>query len=405
MSTLQHQHILLAVTGGIAAYKALELARLLVQAGAKVTPLLTKAAQKFVTPLSLQTLSGSAVLSDLFADAEELEIGHIRIARSADLVLTAPATAQALSRAALGLATDYLGTLYLATRAPLIFAPAMNQAMWLHPATQDHLATLKQRGAIIWGPEEGNLACGEEGPGRLLAPAEILRRLEAYFTARSSLKGIRCLITAGPTQEPIDAVRYISNHSSGKMGYALAEALSEAGAEVILLHGPTSAPPPEGVTRYLTPSALEMLAQAKRLAPRCQVIIGAAAVADFSVKNAAAGKLKKINLTHLELRPNPDIIAELGQAKQKGQLVIGFAAETERLIEEATRKRKEKNLDWVVANQVNQVGGVFGAEENQITLVQAHGAEEWPRFNKKELARRLVKRIANHIQAKQKGEA
>ncbi|MDX2471137.1 MAG: bifunctional phosphopantothenoylcysteine decarboxylase/phosphopantothenate--cysteine ligase CoaBC [SAR324 cluster bacterium] len=385
-SPLKNKKILLCVTGGIAAYKALELTRLLIKAGAIVRPLLTKAAQEFVTPLSFQSLSGNKVLTDLFDLEAEQEIGHIEAARWPDLILVAPATAQTLTKGALGLSDDLLGTVLLASTCQLAFAPSMNPAMFENQSTAEHLELLKAKGALILGPDSGMAACGEEGLGRLLEPVAILTQLETHFTITGNLNGVHCLVTAGPTVEPIDSVRYISNYSSGMMGYALTEALLSQGATVDLISGPTQLEPPSGANFIPVKTAQEMYDAALSHSKAAKIIIASAAVADFRVKQASKQKLKKESMLTLELEQNPDIIKTLGLRKEKGQVLVGFAAETENLIENGKKKLIEKNLDLVVANDVNQSGGVFFQEKNQAVLILKLEEKPLPRMAKTQLA-------------------
>ena len=392
-SYLNNKKILLCVTGGIAAYKALELTRSLVKAGAIVRPLLTSAAQEFVTPLSFQSLSGNKVLTGLFDLDREQEIGHIEAARWADLILVAPATAQSVTKAALGLSDDLLGTILLASKCQLAFAPAMNPAMFENETTKEHLSLLAKKGALILGPDSGMAACGEEGFGRFLEPAEIFSRLEEYYTPKGKLAGIHCLVTAGPTVEPIDSVRYISNYSSGKMGYALAEALVAQGATVDLVSGPTNLNPPLGVNFIPVKRAQEMYDQVLAHSKKAKVIVASAAVADFRVKKIANKKIKKDKMLNLELEQNPDIIKTLGATKEKGQILVGFAAETENLIENGKKKLKEKNLDLIVANDVNQIGGVFFQDQNQAVLILKLEEKSLPRMAKRDLAEEILKEI------------
>lgn len=395
--SLNQRRILLAVTGGIAAYKALELTRLLVKEGALVRPLLTESATQFITPLSIQALSGHRPLGDLFDLEQEASFGHIEAARWADLVLVAPATAHSMAKAALGLASDYLGTLILANQAPLAMAPAMNQAMWTNLRTQDHLQRLQDQGVMIWGPEAGELACGESGPGRMLEPGVILRKVQEFFSQPGPLAGVEVLLTAGPTWEPLDEARGLTNHSSGKMGFALAQAFAELGAAVHLVHGPVTLPPPPGVKHYPVTTALEMLEVCTQLAPQASIIVGAAAVADYRPAQPSEEKLPKRPRLQLELLANPDIIASLAAARKPGQVLVGFAAETGNAPAKAAEKRIRKGLDFIVANDVRQSGGVFGQDENQVTLIGPQGAEACPRMSKQELARKIARTLTQAL--------
>lgn len=394
---LHGKRILLMVSGGIAAYKALELIRLLRACGCGVTCVMTKAAAQFVTPLALQALSETKVYSDLFSLTDESEMGHIQLSRSADLVVVAPATANILAEMAAGLAGGLASTLLLATDKPVLVAPAMNVRMWLHPATQANMALLAARGVRVVGPEEGVMACNEYGPGRLAEPPEILAAIEAFFAAPKPLAGKRALVTSGPTHEPIDPVRYIANRSSGRQGHAIAAALAELGARVTLVAGPVTMPDPPGVAVRAVESAREML-DACRAALPADVAVFAAAVADWRVTNASEGKIKKVPGSAppaLELAPNPDILAEIAApGPQRPALVVGFAAETSDVTANAQAKRARKRADWIVANDVSPATGIMGGAENAVHLVTATGIETWPRMSKEEVARQLAARIA-----------
>ncbi|ROR34476.1 bifunctional phosphopantothenoylcysteine decarboxylase/phosphopantothenate--cysteine ligase CoaBC [Inmirania thermothiophila] len=392
MSALAGRRIVLGVSGGVAAYKAAELARELVRAGAEVDAVLTRGATAFVTPLLFQAVTGRPAREALLDPQAEAGMGHIELARRADLVLVAPATAHLLARLAHGLADDLLTTLCLATRAPLALAPAMNAAMWAHPATQDNVARLRARGAHVLGPAEGALACGEEGPGRMLEPAEIAAAVQGLLE-RGPLAGLRVLVTAGPTREAIDPVRYISNRSSGRMGYAVAQACREAGAEVVLVSGPTALAPPPGVRLVRVESAAEMLAAVEAEVDACAIFIAAAAVADYRPAETAPAKIKKrAQRLGLELVRNPDILATVARRRPR-PFVVGFAAETEAVEANARAKLAAKGLDLVAANRVGPGIG-FDREDNELTLIWEDGAEPLGRASKLELARRLVARIA-----------
>jgi len=389
--------ILLIVSGGIAAYKSLELIRLLRGRDHTVTCVLTRNGGQFITPLSLQALSESKVYTDLFSLTDESEMGHIQLSRSADLVVMAPASADMLAKMAAGLADDLASTVLLATDKPVLAAPAMNVRMWLHPATQDNVARLAARGVQFVGPEEGVMACNEFGPGRLAEPPAILAAIESFFDAPKPLSGRHVLVTSGPTHEPIDPVRYIANRSSGRQGHAIAAALAALGARVTLVSGPVSVATPPGVALHRVETAAQML-DACRAALPADVAIFAAAVADWRVTNAAGGKIKKVAGApppKLELVANPDILATIAATgPSRPNLVIGFAAETRDLLENAQSKRVRKNADWIVANDVSPETGIMGGEENAVHLITANGVENWPRVAKDVVAQRLAARIA-----------
>ncbi len=399
---LHHRRILLIISGGIAAYKSLELIRRLRERGCAVRCILTAGGKQFVTPLSVATLSRDTVYDDLFSLTAESEIGHIRLARDADLVVVAPATADILARMALGLAGDLATTVLLATDKPILVAPAMNTVMWQHPATQANMATLAARGVRIVGPEAGALAEGEVGPGRMSEPAAILAAIEEFFGANGPLKGRAALVTSGPTHEPIDPVRYIANRSSGKQGHAIAAALAALGADTRLVSGPTNLPDPAGVQVTRIETAEEMLAACRAQLP-VDVAVCAAAVADWKVLGRRNNKIKKgegakIGAPALELAENPDILATLSApGKLRPRLVIGFAAETDELLANAQAKLKRKGCDWIVANDVSAGGGAMGGDDNAVQIIDAAGAELWPRMPKTEVARRLAARIAAHL--------
>ncbi len=396
---LQGRRILLIIGGGIAAYKALELIRRLRDRGAEVTPVLTKAAEEFVTPLSASALAASKVYRDLFDLTDEAEMGHIELSRSADLVVVAPATADLMAKMACGLANDLASTLLLATDKRVLIAPAMNVRMWQHPATQRNLATLAADGILTVGPDEGAMACGEFGPGRMAEPEAIAASVEAALAA-GPLAGRHILVTSGPTHEPIDPVRYIANRSSGAQGAALARALAALGAFVTFVTGPASVPPPAGVKVVRVETAAEMLAAVEAALP-ADAAVFAAAVADWRVANAGASKIKKSPggaLPSLSFAENPDILATVSQkTSDRPRLVVGFAAETDDLIAHATAKRARKGCDWIVANDVSPATGIMGGTENAVTLITPDGAESWPRMAKDQVATRLAARIAAHI--------
>jgi phosphopantothenoylcysteine decarboxylase/phosphopantothenate--cysteine ligase len=393
---LQGRRILLIISGGIAAYKSLELIRRLRERGAAVRCVMTAAAAQFVTPLSVASLSEDKVYGDLFSLTDESEMGHIRLSREADLVVVAPATADLIARMATGMADDLAATTLLASDKPILIAPAMNALMWTHPATQANLATLAARGVRQVGPNAGDLACGEVGSGRMAEPMEILAAIETCLNADQRLAGRRALVTSGPTREPIDPVRYISNHSSGKQGHAIAAALAALGAETVLVSGPTQEPTPAGVKLIAVESAADMLAATEANLP-VDVAVMAAAVSDWRVEAIAAQKLKKNGKgpPALRLTENPDILATVARrSNDRPALVIGFAAETENVVANAKAKRQRKGCDWILANDVSPGTGTFGGDRNTIHLVDAAGVEDWPAMSKQEVAARLVERIA-----------
>ena len=395
---LAGKRILLILGGGIAAYKGLDLIRRLRERGAAVTPVLTRAGAEFVTPLSVAALAGAKVHQDLFDLTAEAEMGHIQLSRSADLVVVAPATADLMAKMAQGRADDLASTLLLATDTPVLIAPAMNVRMWDHPATQRNLAVLRGDGISVVGPNEGDMACGEYGPGRMAEPLEIVAAIEARVAA-GPLAGRHVLVTSGPTHEPIDPVRYIANRSSGAQGAAIAAALRDLGAKVTFVTGPASVPPPTGVTVVRVETAREMLAAVEAALPADAAVM-AAAVADWRVENAGAQKMKKDASGHapaLEFAENPDILASVSQGMMRPALVVGFAAETETVVAHATAKRLRKGCDWIVANDVSPESGIMGGRENAVTLITAEGAEDWPRMGKDEVARKLALRIAGAL--------
>jgi phosphopantothenoylcysteine decarboxylase / phosphopantothenate---cysteine ligase len=393
---LRDRRVLLIISGGIAAYKSLELIRRLGERGAAVRTIMTAAAHQFVTPLAVASLSEQKVYTDLFSLTDESEMGHIRLSREAELLVVAPASADLMARMAMGLAGDLAAAVLLASDKPILLAPAMNAMMWAHPATQANLKTLEGRGVMRVGPGTGDLACGEVGSGRMAEPGEILAAIERFFARPQRLKGRRALVTSGPTREPIDPVRYLSNHSSGKQGHAIAAALAAAGAETVLVSGPTAVPDPPGVRVIAVERAEEMLGACEAALP-VDVAVMAAAVADWRVDAVAAQKLKKRKgeAPLLRLVENPDILASIARRQNdRPPLVIGFAAETEDILDNARRKRAKKGCDWILANDVSPAGGIFGGDSNRITLVAAEGVEEWPQMTKREAAERLAERIA-----------
>ncbi|GHG88469.1 bifunctional phosphopantothenoylcysteine decarboxylase/phosphopantothenate--cysteine ligase CoaBC [Pseudodonghicola xiamenensis] len=392
---LAGKRILLIVGGGIAAFKSLELIRRLRERGAEVVPLLTASGAEFVTPLSLAALAGHKVYQELFDLTEEAEMGHIQLSRSADLIVVAPATADLMAKMANGLANDLASTLLLATDTPVLLAPAMNVRMWDHPATRRNVAQLKADGIGFVGPNEGSMACGEFGPGRMAEPMEILAGIEMRFR-EGPLSGKRILVTSGPTHEPIDPVRYIANRSSGAQGRAIASALVGLGAHVVFVTGPAEVPPPEGVELIRVETARQMLAAVQSALP-ADAGVFVAAVADWRVASEADTKLKKSRdgLPVLEFAENPDILKTVSRmAEGRPGLVVGFAAETDNVLEHATAKRARKGCDWIVANDVSHATGIMGGSENAVTLITDEGAEGWPRMGKDEVARRLAHRIA-----------
>lgn len=397
---LHGKRILLIVAGGIAAFKSLDLIRRLRERGASVRCVLTEAGAKFVTPLSLQALTEDRVYSDMFSLTDESEMGHIQLSRDADLLVVAPATANLLARMAGGLADDLAATVLLATDKPVLAAPAMNVRMWTHAATVANVETLKKRGVTFVGPNDGAMACNEFGPGRMSEPLEIVAAIEALLVRDRPLAGKRALVTSGPTREALDPVRFISNHSSGKQGHAIAAALAELGADVTLVSGPVVVPDPPGVKVVRVESADQMLA-ASLEAGALDIAVCAAAVADWKAARPATGKIKKqagAPPPALELAPNPDILATLSKAGPgRPALVVGFAAETENVVANAVDKRTRKGCDWIVANDVSPATGTFGGERNTVHLITALGVEDWPPLGKGDVAMRLAGRIALHL--------
>jgi phosphopantothenoylcysteine decarboxylase / phosphopantothenate---cysteine ligase len=402
MSSLTNKRVLLGITGGIAAYKSAELVRALKTAGAEVRVVMTSAAQEFITPLTLQALSGNPVHHSLLDPEAEAGMGHIELARWADLMIIAPASADFIARLCAGMGNDLLTTLCLASNAPLALAPAMNQAMWRDPATQQnihHLQARTEKKPLIWGPAAGEQACGDVGPGRMLEPIE-LARLAAEQFACGSLAGKTLLVTAGPTREAIDPVRYISNHSSGKMGYALAEAARDAGAKVILVSGPVNLPCPRAVERIDVNSAQEMLDAVQARIAECQIMIGAAAVADYKVASVAGHKIKKsADEMTLTLVKNPDIITTVAARSDK-PFVVGFAAETHDVENYARDKLIRKNLNMIVANDVSRSDIGFNSDDNAVTLFWADKQHALPLASKHQVARGIIAAIATSLQEK-----
>jgi len=395
------KRVLLIVSGGIAAYKSLELIRRLRERGISVRCVLTAGGAQFVTPLSLSALSEDKVYTEIFSLTDESEMGHIRLSRESDLLVVAPASADIMARMAGGHANDLATTVLLATDKPVMFAPAMNVRMWEHPATQANIATLESRGLIRIGPDAGNMACGEYGLGRMSEPMTIVEAIENHFAGPGArpLAGRRALVTSGPTREAIDPVRYLSNHSSGKQGHAIAEALAELGAETSLITGPVALPDPAGVSVFHVESAADMLAACQAALP-AEIAVCAAAVSDWRIATAASEKLKKDGggPPAFELTENPDILRTLSQAENRRPgLVVGFAAETEKVVKHAVEKRQRKGCDWILANDVSPETGTFGGDSNVIHFVHEDGVEDWPRMTKQEVAERLAQRIAAHM--------
>jgi phosphopantothenoylcysteine decarboxylase / phosphopantothenate---cysteine ligase len=402
---LDGKRILLVIGGGIAAYKVLELIRRLREQGASLNVVMTTAAKQFITPLSVASLSGGKVFDELFSLTDETEIGHIQLSRAADLVVVAPATADLLAKMAQGLADDLASTLLLATDKTILVAPAMNLRMWLHPATTRNVAALRKDGVLFVGPEDGDMACGEYGPGRMSEPAAILSAIATALQgetqialpadigrAEKPLAGRRLVITSGPTHEPIDPVRYIGNRSSGKQGHAIAAAAAKAGADVTLVSGPVALPDPPGVSTVHVETAADMLAAVEAALP-ADIFIATAAVADWRVESAAVQKIKKSRTPpQFTLAENPDILAAVAQhPSNRPRLVVGFAAETENILAHAREKLRHKGCDLIVANDV---GRAMGREENEVTLITLSGSESWPKMRKDDIAAKLVRYLA-----------
>ncbi len=397
--------VLLIIGGGIAAYKSLELIRRLRERGIAVRAILTGAGAEFVTPLSVASLTGEKVFTDLFNLTDEAEMGHIQLSRAADLVVVAPATADLMAKCANGLANDLASTALLATDKPVLMAPAMNVRMWTHPATQRNLKTLKADGVSFIGPDDGAMACGEFGPGRMAEPLAIAAAIENALAApvQGPLSGRTALVTAGPTHEPLDPVRFIANRSSGKQGYAIARALAAAGAATTLVSGPVELAAPPRVKLLKVESAREMLAACEASLP-ADVAVCTAAVADWRPERAANNKIKKTDdgaIPTVALTANPDILATIAKGDRRPPLVIGFAAETENVIAHAQAKRTRKGCDWIVANDVSPATGIMGGDRNTVHLITATGSEDWPEMDKSEVGTRLAQRIAEAL----KGQA
>ena len=405
LGTVLDKRILLIISGGIAAYKSLFLIRVLAKRGISSRVIITRGGTEFVTPLSAGALSGDKVYSDLWDLTDEAEMGHIELSRSADLVVVAPATADIMAKAAHGIANDLATTTLLATDKRVLYAPAMNVRMWEAAATQRNMETLKKDGALFIGPDAGAMACGEFGEGRMAEPEDIADAIEAALSGVTTLDGLKgskplkgksALVTAGPTREPIDPVRYLSNHSSGKQGYAIASALADLGADVTLVSGPVAIRPPANVNLVKVETALEMLSACETALPS-NVFVSVAAVADWRPASSEDKKIKKNGdaPAPLKLEENPDILKTLSTAKNRPALVVGFAAETNDVIKHATAKRLRKTCDWIVANDVS--GDVMGGNHNKMILVTDDGADEWPRLSKQDSAKRLAAKIAEHF--------
>ncbi len=393
---LQGRSVLLVIGGGIAAFKCLDLIRRLREQGARVVPVMTRAAGEFVTPLSVSALAGEKVYQELFDLDDESEMGHIQLSRAADLVVVAPATADLMAKMAQGIAGDLASTLLLATDKPVLIAPAMNVKMWEHPATQRNLETLRGDGIAVVGPDEGNMACGEVGPGRMAEVPAIVQAVRDVLL-KGPLAGKHILVTSGPTHEPIDPVRYIANRSSGAQGTAIAQALVGLGARVSFVTGPATAPMPAGCEIIRVETAAEMLEAVQKALPADGAVF-AAAVADWRVASASDSKIKKDGkggLPVLEFAENPDILATVSQLKKgRPALVVGFAAETDTVIAHATAKLKRKGCDWIVANDVSPETGIMGGSENAVTVISTDAADVWPRMSKVDVARKLAGKIA-----------
>ncbi len=396
---LAGRKILLAIGGGIAAFKCLDLIRRLREQGAEVTPVLTRAAEQFVTPLSVSALSSQKVYRDLFDLNDEHEMGHIELSRAADLVVVAPATADLMAKMAGGHADDLVSTLLMATDKEVLIAPSMNVRMWNHPATQRNLATLQGDGIHVVGPNEGDMACGEYGPGRMAEVPEIIAAIEAAI-GNGPLKGRHVVVTSGPTHEPIDPVRYIANRSSGAQGSAIADALIAMGANVSFISGPARAARPQGCTVVEVTTAAEMLEATQKALP-ADAAIFTAAVADWHIKGDKSSKIKKSKGKtgpDLEFEENPDILKSVASMKNgRPELVVGFAAETDNVIANGKAKRDRKGCDWIVINDVSPETGIMGGTENDVTLISEEGAEDWPRMSKVDVGRRLAAKVAEAL--------
>ncbi|MBN6360956.1 bifunctional phosphopantothenoylcysteine decarboxylase/phosphopantothenate--cysteine ligase CoaBC [Providencia huaxiensis] len=392
--SLLGKQIVIGISGGIAAYKIPELTRRLRDKGAVVRIVMTDGAKAFITPLTLQAVSGHPVSDDLLDPAAEAAMGHIELAKWADIIILAPATADLIARLSAGMANDLLTTVCLASAAPVALVPAMNQQMYRAKATQENLIKLQQRQCMIWGPDAGSQACGDIGPGRMIDPLEIVRLTSEFFTPKLDLQGIKLMITAGPTREALDPVRFISNHSSGKMGFAIAKAASQRGAEVTLIAGPVNIGTPEGVNRVDVISGLEMYEQVHKTISTQNIFIGCAAVADYRAKNIAENKIKKQgDEVSITLIKNPDIVASVGNLKHNRPYVVGFAAETQNVEEYARQKRQQKQLDLICANDVSLADNGFNSDNNALHLFDANGDTRLPHCNKNELSHYLLDEI------------
>ncbi|MBG5892660.1 bifunctional phosphopantothenoylcysteine decarboxylase/phosphopantothenate--cysteine ligase CoaBC [Providencia hangzhouensis] len=392
--SLLGKQIVIGISGGIAAYKIPELTRRLRDKGAIVRVVMTQGAKAFITPLTLQAVSGHPVSDDLLDLAAEAAMGHIELAKWADIIILAPATADLIARLSAGMANDLLTTVCLASAAPIALVPAMNQQMYKAKATQENLIKLQQRQCMIWGPDAGSQACGDIGPGRMIDPLEIVRLTSEFFTPKLDLQGIKLMITAGPTREALDPVRFISNHSSGKMGFAIAKAASQRGADVTLIAGPVNIETPEGVKRIDVTSGLEMYEQVHQTITEQNIFIGCAAVADYRAKNIAENKIKKQgDEVSITLIKNPDIVASVGNLKHNRPYVVGFAAETQNVEEYARQKRQQKQLDLICANDVSLADNGFNSDNNALHIFDANGDTRLPHCNKNELSHYLLDEI------------
>ncbi|BBU98305.1 bifunctional phosphopantothenoylcysteine decarboxylase/phosphopantothenate--cysteine ligase CoaBC [Providencia hangzhouensis] len=392
--SLLGKQIVIGISGGIAAYKIPELTRRLRDKGAIVRVVMTQGAKAFITPLTLQAVSGHPVSDDLLDPAAEAAMGHIELAKWADIIILAPATADLIARLSAGMANDLLTTVCLASAAPIALVPAMNQQMYKAKATQENLIKLQQRQCMIWGPDAGSQACGDIGPGRMIDPLEIVRLTSEFFTPKLDLQGIKLMITAGPTREALDPVRFISNHSSGKMGFAIAKAASQRGADVTLIAGPVNIETPEGVKRIDVTSGLEMYEQVHQTITEQNIFIGCAAVADYRAKNIAENKIKKQgDEVSITLIKNPDIVASVGNLKHNRPYVVGFAAETQNVEEYARQKRQQKQLDLICANDVSLADNGFNSDNNALHIFDANGDTRLPHCNKNELSHYLLDEI------------
>lgn len=407
LQDIKDKTILLVISGGIAAYKSLELIRLLKKAGASVRCILSRGGAHFITELSVSALSGEKTFTDLWSLTDETEMGHIRLSRESDLVVIAPASANMIARIAHGLADDLATTTLLANNRPVMFAPAMNGCMWDNPATQENIEILRRRGFVQIGPDDGEMACGETGLGRMAEPEEIFGAIIGFLSEEKPLSGKKALVTSGPTYEPLDPVRFIGNRSSGKQGHAIAAALAAAGADVTLITGPVALPDPAGVTSIHVETATEMLMATQNALP-ADIAVCAAAVSDWSPLAIKRQKIKKSHDSgppEIKLKENPDILATIARrSPRRPALVIGFAAETENLLEAAAKKRKTKGCDWILANDVAEQEKVFGSDQNHVYLLSGSGTTEWPRGSKKEIAEKLALCVADYFKDKKKDE-